>query len=322
MMATMKNRYALALMLTAAHVVAQADDDDAGTNPAEALEKQQVEVVGTTPLPGLGTPLRDVPANVQVIGGKDLQRQKQQNLPDFLERNPTSVTVNAAQGNPYQPDISFRGFTASPLLGTPQGLSVFQDGVRINEPFGDVVNWDLLPQSAIGSIQLIPGSNPVFGLNTLGGALAIYTKSGSENPGTALELSGGSFGRKTLEFEHGGYQGHWDWFFTANLSKDDGWAQHDPSRVEQFFGKVGYQTEQTDLDVSLTAANNRLEGTQTLPASWLDTPREAYTWPDTDRNRLTMLTIKGSHFLDKEWLLGGNAYVRRGLILEIGRAHV
>jgi outer membrane receptor protein involved in Fe transport len=314
-MTLVKNRYAIALMLTAAQAVAQADDEDGGANPAEALEKQQVEVVGTTPLPGLGTPLRDVPANVQVIGGKDLQRQRQQNLPDFLERNPTSVTVNAAQGNPYQTDISFRGFTASPLLGTPQGLSVFQDGVRVNEPFGDIVDWDLLPQSAISSIQVIPGSNPIFGLNTLGGALAIYTKSGSENPGTSLELSGGSFGRKTLEFEHGGYQGHWDWFVTTNLSKDDGWAQHDPSRVEQFFAKVGYQTEQSDLDVSLTAANNRLEGTQTLPASWLDTPRQAYTWPDTDRNRLTMLTIKGSHFLDKEWLLGGNAYVRHGLIL-------
>ncbi|MEP6505321.1 MAG: Plug domain-containing protein, partial [Betaproteobacteria bacterium] len=117
----------------------------AADNPAEDLEHQRVEVIGTTPLPGLGTPLRDVPANVQVFGGKELRRQRQGNMSEFLEQNPTSVTVNAAQGNPYQTDISFRGFTASPLLGVPQGLSVFQDGVRINEPFGDVVNWDLLP---------------------------------------------------------------------------------------------------------------------------------------------------------------------------------
>ncbi len=114
-------------------------------NPAEALELQRVEVIGTTPLPGLGTPLKDVPANVQVYGSKDLAKQRPGSLAEFLQNNPTSVTVNAAQGNPYQPDISFRGFTASPLVGVPQGLSVFQDGVRINEPFGDVVNWDLLP---------------------------------------------------------------------------------------------------------------------------------------------------------------------------------
>src|SRR6185437_11274022 len=114
--------------------------------------------------------------------------------------------VSAAQGNPYQQDLNFRGFTASPLLGTPQGVSIFQDGVRVNEPFGDVVNWDLIPQSAIASIQLIPGSNPAFGLNTLGGAVAIYTKSGAEFPGADVEVSGGSFGRKTAEFEWGGSQ--------------------------------------------------------------------------------------------------------------------
>src|SRR5204863_9672467 len=142
-----------------------------------------------------------------VFGSKELGKQRPGGLAEFLQNNPTSVTGNAAQGNPYQPDISFRGFTASPLVGVPQGLSVFQDGVRMNEPFGDVVNWDLLPQSAIASIQLLPGSNPLFGLNTLGGALAIYTKSGSAYPGTSVELSGGSFGRRTLQLEHGGTDG-------------------------------------------------------------------------------------------------------------------
>src|SRR4029077_8006871 len=124
-------------------------------------------------------------------------------LTDFLGTNANSVSVGAAQGNAYQQDISFRGLTASPLLGAPQGLSVFQDGVRINEAFGDVVNWDLLPPSAISSIQLIPGSNPVFGLNTLGGALAIYTRSGAQHPGGSIEVSGGAFGRRTAELEYG-----------------------------------------------------------------------------------------------------------------------
>ena len=178
---------------------AQAQDHStsaAAANPAEALELPSIEVIGTTLLPGLGTATRDVPANVQVFTQKDLARQRQGNLAEYLEQNPTSITVNAAQGNPFQPDISFRGFTASPLLGVPQGLSVFQDGVRINEPFGDVVNWDLIPQSAISSIQLIPGSNPAFGLNTLGGALAVYTKSGSDNPGGSVQATVGSFGRR------------------------------------------------------------------------------------------------------------------------------
>ncbi|HET9641874.1 MAG TPA: TonB-dependent receptor [Burkholderiaceae bacterium] len=280
-------------------------------NPAEALESQRVEVIGTTPLPGLGTPLKDVPANVQAYSGKELGRQRQGNLAGFLENNPTSVTANAAQGNPYQTDIAFRGFTASPLVGVPQGLSVFQDGVRINEPFGDVVNWDLLPQSAIASIQLIPGSNPLFGLNTLGGALAIYTKSGSQYPGGSVEVLGGSFGRRTLQVEQGGSSGSWDYYVTGNVSRDRGWAAHNPSRIRQFFGKVGYQTERDDLDVSLTAADNRLEGTQSLPLSFLDDRRQAYTYPDINRNQLVMLAAKGSHFVSRDVLVSGNAYARR-----------
>jgi iron complex outermembrane recepter protein len=279
-------------------------------NPAEALELPTVTVVGTTPLPGLGTPLEDVPANVQTYASGDLARQHQASATDYLARNAGSISANSTQGNPFQPDIAFRGFTASPLLGTPEGLSVFQDGVRINEPFGDVVNWDLIPQSAISSIQLIPGSNPAFGLNTLGGALAIYTKSGAEYPGGALEVTGGSFGRRSAELEWGGARGALDGFITASYFNDDGWADHNPSQVKQLFAKAGWQDAKTDLDLALTAADTALQGTQTIPLSFLADDRQAYTWPDTAANRLALLTLKGSRFLDSAVLLGGNAYYR------------
>lgn len=279
-------------------------------NPAEALELPTVTVIGTTPLPGLGTPLEDVPANVQTFSGRALGRQHQANATDYLAQNGGSISSNAAQGNPFQPDIAFRGFTASPLLGTPQGLSVFQDGVRMNEPFGDVVNWDLIPQSAISSIQLIPGSNPAFGLNTLGGALAIYTKSGADYPGAALEASAGSFERRTAEAEWGAAHGPLDVFITGNYFDDAGWADHNPSEVRQFFGKVGWQDAHTDMDLSLTVDNNTLQGTQTIPLSFLSDARQAYTWPDAINNQLTLAALKGSRFLSPGLLLGGNAYYR------------
>jgi outer membrane receptor protein involved in Fe transport len=283
----------------------------AADNPAEVLEMPTVEVVGTTPLPGIGTPTRDVPANVQIFTSTDLRGQRQTNLADYLEQNPSGIASNAAQGNPFQPDISFRGFSASPLLGTPQGVSMFQDGVRVNEPFGDVVNWDLIPQSAIASIQLIPGSNPAFGLNTLGGAAALYTKSGKQYPGGDVELSGGSFGRRSAEFEWGGAKDTLDYFLTANYLDDEGWAEHNPSNVRQFFGKVGWQNETSDVDVSFTGADNTLQGTQTLPLSFMDDFRQAYTFPDENRNELAFLTVKGSHFARDDVLIGGNLYYRR-----------
>ena len=280
----------------------------AADNPAEAVELNRLEVIGVTPLPGLGVPLSSVPANVQVFSRA--RRDRPASLPDFLDRNAAGAAASSGQGNPFQPDFAYRGFIASPLLGLPQGLAVFQDGVRVNEPFGDVVNWDLIPASAIGSIQLIPGTAPVFGPNTLGGALAIYTKSGAQFPGGTLEAYAGSFARRALEVEQGGSEGPWDYFATANVLRDAGWAEHNPSRLGQFFGKVGYQTDQSDLDFSITIADNRLEGNQALPRSFLDDIRQPYTWPDRNANRAALLSLKGSHFLSDHLLLGATAYAR------------
>lgn len=301
----------LALVAVLAMAVEPAMAADAADTTAPAVELPPVEIVGATPLPGLGVPLRDVPANVQIHSSKDLGRQRQPSVTDFLEQNPTSVSINAAQGNPFQPDVSFRGFTASPLLGLPQGLSVFQDGVRINEPFGDVVNWDLLPRSAIASLQLLPGSNPAFGLNTLGGALAVYTKRGRTDPGGALQGYGGSFRRNAFEFEQGGANDRWDYFVTGNDFDERGWAEHNASRVRQLFAKVGYQTARTDAMLSLTAAHNTLQGTQTLPRSFLDDPRQGYTFPDINVNRLALVNLTATHALSEHVLLGGNAYYRK-----------
>jgi len=153
-------------------------------NPATVLELPSIEVVSTTPIPGLGTPLQQIPGNVQTISAKKIDEQHASDFSEMLNQNMGSVSISDTQSSPVQMDVNFRGFTASPVLGTPQGLSVFVDGVRVNEAFGDVVNWDLLPKNAISTISIMPGSNPVFGLNTLGGAISVNTKSGFDFPGT------------------------------------------------------------------------------------------------------------------------------------------
>src|SRR5882672_5078491 len=280
-------------------------------NPATALEAPTVEIIGTTPLPGIGVPVNQVPANVQAATGAEIQKQKTLDLSEFLDNNLGSVTLNHGQNNPFQPDVNFRGLSASPLLGTPQGLSVFMDGVRINEPFGDVVNWDLVPQNAISTITLIPGSNPVFGLNTLGAALSVNTKSGFQYPGASASIYRGSWGRKAAEFEYGMHGEKADLFLAGNLLDEDGWREHSPSRIRTLFTKVGLEREDTDLDVSLMLADNKLEGTQALPLPWLDARKQAYTWPDRNENQLAFLNVKASHFLAADKLLAGNLYYRR-----------
>jgi iron complex outermembrane receptor protein len=312
----LKARFFIAMLASsciAAQAVAQVAEPATAPrpNPASALELPSIDVISTTPLPGIGVPVDEVPANVQSATGAQIEKQHAATVAEYLGNNLGSVTVNESQGNPFQPDVSYRGFTLSPLLGVPQGLSVFEDGVRINEPLGDLVNWDLVPQGAISSINLVPGSNPVFGLNTLGGALSINTKSGREYPGGSISAQGGSFGTYNGSVEYGGVDGDLDYYFYGNYYDSDGWRDHSASLVRQLFGKVGYQTSTIDADLSYSFADNNLAGGQTVPGPMLAAnDKLAYTWPDTIDNRLNFINLRVSDVLDDQRILSGGLYWR------------
>ncbi len=171
-------------------------------NAADSVQSvaPTVTVIGQTPLPGLEQPVSHIAAPVQSFSAREIDDSMALDISAFMNRRLNGVHINETQGNPFQADVNYRGYTASPLLGTPQGLSVYFDGVRINQPFGDVVSLDLIPRSAIASMNMMPGSNPLFGLNTLGGALAIQTKEGRTHAGTSVQASAGSYGRRAVEF--------------------------------------------------------------------------------------------------------------------------
>ena len=281
-------------------------------NKAEVLESGTVEVISTTPLQALGTPISEVPANVQVGTSKEINQQKPLNIGEFLDNNLSSINTSNGVGNPYQMDVTYRGFNASPITGSAVGMSVYFDGIRFNEPFGDIVNWDLIPSNAISSINLIPGSNPLFGLNTLGGALAINTKSGASFPGLSATATAGSWGRRAFQFEAGGENKdrNLDYFIAGNIFHEDGWRDHSSSDVRQIFTKTGWHDEKTDLDLSLALADNEMEGTQSLPLSMWGNTKKAYTYPDSIKNKLAMISLKGTHFLADDKLIAGNVYYR------------
>ncbi|GLP98775.1 membrane protein [Methylophaga thalassica] len=280
-----------------------ADDD---------VKLSDIEVVGTTPLHGVGLPKDQVAANVQTATDEDIERVQALDISDFMNKTLGSVSLNQAQNNPFQPDLQFRGFTASPLVGNSQGLSVYVDGIRVNEPFGDAVNFELIPESAIASMNLIPGSNPLFGLNTLGGALSIKTKNGFTNPGHSLEAYTGSFGRDSGTIESGGSDGNFAYFVTGSITKEDGWRDYSPSRVEQFFTNLSYADEDTTLDFGITAVDSDLNGNGASPTLLVDADREAvFTHPDNTQNKLRMFTLNGTHWLNDKTMLAANTYYRK-----------
>lgn len=278
----------------------------------DAAEWPVVTVVGIMPIPSMSQPLSEIPSAVQTANSTDLANSQALDLSSFMNQRLGGVSVNEVQGNPHQMDVNYRGFTASPLLGTPQGLSVYMDGVRMNQPFGDVVSWDLMPRSAIHNMTLMPGSNPLFGLNTLGGALAVQTKSGLTSPGTSVQTTVGSHQRRSVEVEHGGRNDKGlHWFVTGNVFNEDGWREASPSRVRQAFGKLGWKDGATDVTLTLSHANNALTGNGMQEERMLANDyRSVYTKPDETRNRSTLLNLTGKHVLNDNTLLAGNAYYR------------
>jgi outer membrane receptor protein involved in Fe transport len=300
--------------VAAAVVSAQAPATNQPSQPQEPPPKfeETIEVIGATPIHGLGIDRNRMPNNVQTVTADALERTGAIAVGERMLLTLPSVHVNEATTNPFQPDLSYRGFTGSPLLGLPQGLAVYQNGVRLNEPFGDTVNWDLLPADAIASINLMAGSNPLFGLNALGGAVSVQTKTGFSHPGHDAGVSGGSFGRYLVEAGSGGNNGRLSYFVAGSVLAEDGWRDFSPSRVRQLFGDVEWRRGSATLGGSVTTAVNRLIGNSPAPIQLLEADRSAiFTHPDETKSNMTLLSFRGRHTPDPAVSVDGLFYYRR-----------
>jgi outer membrane receptor protein involved in Fe transport len=295
-------------------IVALALTSSVSLGAAEKLTTSTINVYSATPLPSLGLPLNIVPANIQIATPKAINAQSGVSLADFMSTNMQSVSVTEMGGNPWQPEVTFRGYSASPLLGMPQGMSTYVDGVRVNEPFGDVTLWDKIPNFAIGGMQLVPGSNPMYGLNTLGGAIAIQTKSGRQAQGVGIEAEYGSWNRQRALVEYGGVSkdGSMDFYIGHQTTKEDGWRQFSPSHLNQTFAKTGWQSEKTKLDLSYIGTNNKLIGNGFTPEHMLSGDRDQiHTRPDWTNNYYHHIALNGSYWVNNDVMLSGNTYYRK-----------
>lgn len=267
-------------------------------------------MIGVAPFNGGGVDADRIPAKLQSFSAGDLSRNGTPSLAATLERDLASVTINDVQGSTAQPDVQYRGFTASPVLGTPQGIAVYQNGVRINEAFGDAVNWDLVPDFAIQGATL-RGASPAFGLNALGGALTLEMKNGFNFSGGEARAAGGSFGKREGIVEAGIRSGALASYIGARGAFEEGWRDHSPSSIHQLYADIGAKNETTSAHLSFTGASNLIHAIGPTPADLLAARMSAvYTSPQSTRNDLTFLTLAGSNQLSETLRLDGNAYYR------------
>ncbi len=296
--------------------ISKAEDKSVQVDKVEVRAKRFYEV---GPLPGLGLTKEEIPGNVQSISAKEIKEAHSLSITDLMNRKLQSVTVNDYQGNPFQMDVQYRGFTAGPQIGTPQGLSVFIDGIRVNEPFGDVVNWDMIPMNALSSVDVFPGSNPIFGLNTLGGAFSLKTKDGFNNAGADVDILTGSFGRKQLQLEGGWNNGTVALFGAGNFFLEDGWRQNSPSRVNQGFAKASYRGDKLDLSLSTLLVQTKLTGNGLLPSEmWAQDPSSIYTAPDKTDNTLAQFQLAGAFQATDTFSITGQVYRRNSKRHQVG----
>ena len=271
----------------------------------------EVVVVAPTPLGGRGVDPQKLPGVVETLNAQAFTRTGSLALTEALQQRIAGLSLSDAQGNAFTRDVNFRGFQASPLQGAPQGLAVYMGGVRLNEAFGDTVNWDLVPEVAIVRADLFT-SNPAFGLNALAGAVTLRMKTGFDAAGGSATLSGASFGRLDAALEQGAARGPWSVYVAADGGHQDGWRRRSPANVARAYGDLGWKDGGSELHLVAAGAANSFGVVGPTPVDLLaQDHRAVFTSPQTTRNTTGMLALSGRHELSADWSLQGGAYVRK-----------
>lgn len=295
----------IAFMLARVGAFAQAQDSP------EPIVLPPVAVIATPLSSGVAADRWKIPGSIESLSERDVAWGHPPSAADILGQRIPGASLNDLQGNPFAQDLRYRGFAASPLQGTPEGIAVYQNGVRLNEAFGDTLNWDLVSPSAIRNIELY-SNNPIFGLNALGGAVNIEMKDGFSYQGLETTIQGGSFGRIATSLQYGLESGPWALYLAGDAIRDGGWRFQSQSDVARVYGDLGYRAPGAELHLSVSGALDKLGviGPTPIELTRLD-ERSIYTWPQTTRNRVGTVALNGKFDAAPTWKVQGNLYLRR-----------
>ncbi|MEP9371687.1 TonB-dependent receptor [Mesorhizobium sp. KR1-2] len=259
---------------------------------------------------GTGVETSRIPAAVNKIDAKQFEAQSSPSVVSTMLINVPSVSSTNESGNSFEPDLQFRGFLATPITGTPIGLAVYQNGVRINEAFGDNVHWDFIPPDAIHVMDIVT-ANPIFGLNALGGAVVVQMKNGFTYQGAENDFVVGSFGRVQDSFQWGKQDGNYAAYFAIDGAYENGFRERSSSTIRRLYGDVGYKDEQSEIHLNVTAADNFFNAPATTPVELLKRDYSAvYTTPQSDDLQMGMISLQGNTKLSDTRTLAGTLYYR------------
>lgn len=267
--------------------------------------------VKVSPLPGSEMSVQKIPYTVNAITSSDINRDHSVITQDVLNNRIPGVVVDDLQGNSFQTGIQYRGFEASPVNGLPQGLAVYQNGVRINEAFGDTVNWDFIPDNAISDLTVM-SSNPIFGLNAIGGAVNITMKDGFNFHGADIDTRFGSFGRKQVSAEAGLQSGNWAAYGAFQAIDDDGFRDFSSATERRGYLDLGVKGDGAEFHFNSTIASGQVGVTAAVPVELLDFAgrTRTFTSPQVTDNDMQMYSLNGVVQVTPETAVSGVTYYR------------
>jgi iron complex outermembrane recepter protein len=295
--------------VTALPVTAQQSPSQPQETQPLPYQLPPVLVTAPSPLPE-NLPRSSIPGALDILTPDGVRQGRPKVLPDALERLP-GFTLQNQQGSPYQPDLSLRGFVASPVTGLPQGMSIFLDGVRLNEPTAEEVNFDLIPLDDAAVIEVIRGPSVLFGRNTLGAAINILTQRGEERLELVPEISGGSFGLQNYTLRVGGPLKPLDYYLGVRYTEETGWRVDSDARIGRVFGKLGLRAGNLGATISYQYSNDKIKEPGSLPTYQVSRdPTANFTAGDFFAPTLNMAILNTSYAITEQLKLEGNAFVR------------
>jgi iron complex outermembrane receptor protein len=266
---------------------------DSTLRDTTAVQLAPIEAHGSiapTAGPGIGS---GIPARVSTVTGQEIDAWEPRLLADALASQ-AGISVYDDLGSPFKISLSTRGFAAGPVVGLPQGVSVFLDGVRQNEPDAAEVNFDLLPMEHVQRVELLSGTGSLLGPNSLGGAINLVTNRGGGAREAELELSGGSFGSYSGEGSMSGGHRGWDYYAGGGYANEDGWRHATGARNYNMFANLGRQGSDRGFSIQAFGAKSRAETAGSLPEeSFRSTPRLNFTPGDFEDLDKVQVAVSG-----------------------------
>ena len=249
-------------------LAAQQPDTARVRKDSTVVELAPIEVVGSILAPTGPTVGSGVPARITIISRDQIEASEPRQLSDLLVGQ-AGISSYDDVGASYKMSISTRGFFASPVVGLPQGISVFLDGIRQNEPDAAQVNFDLLPMEHVTRVEILSGTSSLLGRNSLGGAINLVTNSGGGPARGEIEVSGGNYKTFGADASASGSLNHgkWSYYAGGGYDREDGWRQVTGAEQYNGFFNLGRLTQTWGIRLQGYGAKSRAETAGSLPLS-------------------------------------------------------